>query len=249
MEEKCMSERVQVLGVEVDKLGVNRAVNIARTYLKNVNLNIIYFVSKNSAVYAQNHEEFAQFVSQADMVMPADKDMQEVVFTTSFDRRVKSLTSQFLVRFFSGLNHDKKSVYVLGTANQVETYETYIKGTYPEVIYHSGVVTFEEEMDIELLINNINAEAPDVLFLITGEVKQVELLKQIKPMLNAKLCVCMGDVLDDFIFLLKDRNTFMEKLQFFSKCKGLFSKQMIHNKIIDRIFKNRIRKSNQGKEN
>ena len=105
------------------------------------------------------------------------------------------------------------------------------------------------EMDIELLINNINAEAPDVLFLITGEVKQVELLKQIKPMLNAKLCVCMGDVLDDFIFLLKDRNTFMEKLQFFSKCKGLFSKQMIHNKIIDRIFKNRIRKSNQGKEN
>ena len=71
-----MSERVQVLGVEVDKLGVNRAVNIARTYLKNVNLNIIYFVSKNSAVYAQDHEEFAQFVSQADMVMPADKDMQ-----------------------------------------------------------------------------------------------------------------------------------------------------------------------------
>lgn len=193
MRERRKAEQVKILGVQVDSVRVDRAMNLTSHYLELYKFEYIVFINTAAAILGQDSPEFAEFLSQAVLALPGDKNIEHAIEEDLRIGEDESYQSEYLGRLFNKLNRMGASVYAM------QDREEDLCKIREKMSQHYEKVTFEgslwqDDESLDPLVNEINIMAPDVL-LICGQYERIwNFFKEYGSKINAGLCFCMEEV-------------------------------------------------------
>lgn len=190
-------ELMEILGVRIDNVDMNKAVEIAETYLKEDKFHMIFTPNPEMIMSANKDAEFKGILNSAVLNIPdgngivwASKQTEEVLAerVAGFD---------FIHRLFELGKDNNINFYFLGSkpgiaerarVNLENTYE-YIKivGT------HDGYFDTSEE---EKIVEDINDKKTDILLVALGSPKQERFIYKYKDKLNCKIAIGVGGCFD-----------------------------------------------------
>jgi len=188
---------MDILGVRIDKVNMNKAVEIAKTYLEEDKFHMIFTPNPEMIIIANQDEEFKRILNSSSLNIP---DGNGVVWAAKqkkepLEERVTGF--DFIHRLFE-LGKDKNiNFYFLGSKpgiaekakeNLEKTHE-YIKivGT-QDGLFGAG--------DENRIIEDINSKDVDVLLVALGAPKQEQFIYKYKEKLKCKIAIGVGGCFD-----------------------------------------------------
>lgn len=193
MREQRKVERVKILGAEVDPVRVDRALNLTSRYLEWNKFEYIVFINTASAIRGQESEEFAQFLSQAVLALPGDKNIENAIEKDLRIEEDENYQLEYFKRLFNKLNRMGASVYVMQEREenlgkiQEDLCRNFSHLTVEEVLW-------QDDENLDPLVNQINIVTPDILLICGSYEKIWAFMKEYKSKINADLCFCMEEL-------------------------------------------------------
>lgn len=247
-----MRDRRKILGVSVDPIEIDKVLHLTNDYINNQCLNVIFFASANSSILAQDSQEFADFVATADLVLPGDKTMEAALFGAQDEKDNPTMLNRYMERLLAKLNNTERSIYLLDEQeDHLFRIVDVIKEKYPKIVVNGTYFIDNEPENMDLLVNDINTIAPDILVILIENLKLKEFLEQYRAKMNVKLCICLDEATEEEpgAILPLGLPKIIESLGLSKIYKGLFNHKKIHNTIVKTIFKKRMKQLNHQKEN
>lgn len=188
---------INILGVKVNNVTMDEAVNIAFNYFETDETNVIYTPNSEIILYASNNQDFTEILNTADLIIP---DGIGVVYGAKLlGEKLPERVAGFdlVCNLFEKMAKAQKSVYLLGAKPGVaETAADNLKEKYQGLVIagtNDGYFTDDEEV-----IRKINEASPDFLMVCLGFPKQEKWIYDNRDKLNAKLMIGAGGCIDVF---------------------------------------------------
>ncbi|WP_310601619.1 WecB/TagA/CpsF family glycosyltransferase [Anaerosporobacter sp.] len=198
-----MKNKISVMGVDVDVISVLAFSQKLKEFLYNDCLDIVFLITAKTLEYANEDEEFKNSLACADYILPAQEILLSLVYPHRYEDT--NYVSDFHKLQLSLRNMDcsKKTMFIVSDmANQVESFFNYKRKVEDRFLVagsYIGDITENED----LVINEINAIAPDILVLALESPEQELWIDRNRTKLNAKLCLVLADIKDG---MLKEYN-------------------------------------------
>lgn len=199
---------IHILGVKINVLTMDKAVEVVKKWLREEEKRVIYTVNPEIIMLAKEDKNFCRTLNQADMVTA---DGIGVVIASKkigkpLPERVAGYDLQ--LRLFA---EAEASYYFLGAAEGVAADAAEkIMRKYPKakvVGTHNGFF-----QDLDGIVEEINRCRPDVLLVGLGAKKQEELIAAYKDKINAKVFIGVGGSFDGFSGKVKRAPEFFIRL-------------------------------------
>lgn len=193
------SRKVNVLGIDVAVMRPERAVGFSMDYMRSRGLEVVFFHSAESSLFCQNQDWAADFVQNCQLVLAGDSHMELAVRhrrNDSVDRKgIGDFADEYLKRLFTRLNRESREIFaVMETEEELDSLRRYIENSYPD-IFCSGIVYHEKDgEDPGKVINEINANIPDIVFFCLPVEQQLMFVREYLDMMNTRLCICIESV-------------------------------------------------------
>lgn len=189
--------RVEVMGVPIDNVTMDEAVEAALRLLKRPGA--AYCVTPNAEIVYEtlSDESLRQVVCQADLVLPdgAGVVLGAKLLRTPLKQKVAGI--DFADHLMAALEHTGRSFYFLGGKPGVaDMAAEKLRVKYPALTVcgtHDGY--FQE---VEPVLQDINQKHPDVLFVCLGAGKQEQFMYDHRKDLDVGLMIGLGGSLDGF---------------------------------------------------
>lgn len=188
---------INILGVKVNNVTMDEAVNIAFNYFETDETNVIYTPNSEIILYASNNQDFTEILNTADLIIP---DGIGVVYGAKIlGEKLPERVAGFdlVCNLFEKMAKAQKSVYLLGAKpGAAETAADNLKEKYQGLVIagtNDGYFTNDEEV-----IRKINEASPDFLMVCLGFPKQEKWIYDNRDKLNAKLMIGAGGCIDVF---------------------------------------------------
>lgn len=194
-----MRETVDIVGVPVDKITMNEAIETVKTFLAGDKAHSIYTPNAEILYDAYKDPELKSILQQADLLI-ADgagvvlaskilrRKLPEKVSGIDLTKNSFKILSQNKIRYF--LFGSKPGIAEIARENLLKTYTNIeISGC------RNGYFSIEDEIEI---INQINTSNTDILLVALGAPKQERWIHKYKDRLNVKVCIGVGGSLDVF---------------------------------------------------
>ena len=195
-----MSEKVNILGVKVDKVNIEQASDRIMDYIENgAECAKVYTPNSEIIMLGYREDKFKDILNSAELLTA---DGIGVVYASKIVKNpINERTAGYDVacRVLEKLSVKGGTLYLFGSKPGVaETAGKNITAKYPGVKivgFSDGYFDSEKEKTI---IENINRCAPDLLFVCLGAPKQEKWIDEHKDVLKAKVCMGIGGSLDVF---------------------------------------------------
>lgn len=198
-------EKIHVLGVPIDKVNMNEALDKAVDLLENKDKSVIYTPNSEIVMMAKDDKNLMSAIKEADLIIPDGIGLvlASKVIKKPLTERVTGI--DLMENLLKYCNDKKKSIYIIGgkpgtadkagkniserypNINVLGTHHGYFKGQ------HIGLEGHEEEIAV---ISKINELKPDVLFVAFGAPKQELWIKRYKDEINTKIFMGVGGSVD-----------------------------------------------------
>lgn len=249
-----MGERIRILGVSVDKVKTDKILNLTNVYLKNDCLNIIYFAGMKTAMLAQDNEDFANFVDTSDLVIAGDIEIEEQIFDFKAGSGKKHISGKYLEWLFMNLNKLQSSMFIIDKEESRLEYQINAIGKlFPNITCEGEVISEEtESKDLDVIVNNINTIAPDVLLLCIDEWELKEFIENYRTKINARLCLCSSDSMlevEPDYKLPVSVPKIIDEIHLTGLYQWIFRNKDINLALVRRNFQKRIKDLKNQKEN
>ena len=198
-------DSIKIFGVRIHNTTLMEVTNLLREYLKGDKLSVIYTPNTEIVMAAKDDQRLKELLNRADLVIPdgigliygskiKKKPLKERV--TGFDTSMKLLNIA---------NENSYSIFLLGGKDGVSKIAAEnIKKDYPNIQIagyqhgyfkgsHLGLVDTEEEKEI---LNTINKLNPDIIFVGLGFPMQEKWIDANKDILNSRVIIGNGGVMD-----------------------------------------------------
>ena len=198
-------DSIKIFGVRIHNTTLMEVTNLLREYLKGDKLSVIYTPNTEIVMAAKDDQSLKELLNRADLVIPdgigliygskiKKKPLKERV--TGFDTSMKLLNIA---------NENSYSIFLLGGKDGVSKIAAEnIKKDYPNIQIagyqhgyfkgsHLGLVDTEEEKEI---LNTINKLNPDIIFVGLGFPMQEKWIDANKDILNSRVIIGNGGVMD-----------------------------------------------------
>ena len=200
-----MSEKISILGVNVDKITLKDAEERVKSFLNSNTTNTIYTPNTEIVMEARNNQELKSLLNKGDLVIP---DGIGLVYASKIKKKPlleRVAGSDLSMRILDIANDEGHSIFILGGKPGVAQIATEnIKKKYPNIDiagYHHGYFkgthighrNHEEENEV---INIINKAKPDIVFVGLGAPKQEQWIDENKEKLNCKVIIGNGGTVD-----------------------------------------------------
>lgn len=200
-----MSEKISILGVNVDKITLKDAEERVKSFLNSNTINTIYTPNTEIVMEARNNQELKSLLNKGDLVIP---DGIGLVYASKIKKKPlleRVAGSDLSMRILDIANDEGHSIFILGGKPGVAQIATEnIKKKYPNIDiagYHHGYFkgthighrNHEEENEV---INIINKAKPDIVFVGLGAPKQEQWIDENKEKLNCKVIIGNGGTVD-----------------------------------------------------
>lgn len=188
------SKRIQVLGVEIDNYTVRELMLQADEYLNDDYLNVITYITTELLIQAGKDEELKAFIEAADINVLADLAILDAIHSEDEQKRREIEKNEFATQFFKKLLRKRKRIYWLGNSEtDKEAFMEHIDMCYKGLRVLGGFALQDFEGDIDLVLNEINASAPDVIVSTLSSPEQEHFIMEHRGKLNAKIWFGMGE--------------------------------------------------------
>lgn len=193
-----MSSRLEILGIPVDKVTMNEAIDILERLLKDDECSLI--VTPNSEIIYNAYKkdaELANIIRNAELVIPDGAGLvyASKVLGSPFEERVTGI--DFLGEALKILAKDNKSIYIFGAAPGVaDKAAQEMKKAHPGLVIAGARNGYFKEDEEEAIVQDINSSGADLLCVALGSPKQEKFIQKYKSKLNVKAAVGVGGSLD-----------------------------------------------------
>ncbi len=208
-----MSDKVNILGVKVDKVNTEQASDKIIEYIQNGDMGKSVFTPNSEIIMmAYRDKEFCNLLNSSDIltadgigVVYASKIVKNPIFerAAGFDIACRSLEK---------LSDIGGTLYLFGSKPGVaEQAGKNITAKYPGVKIVGCSDGYFDEAKEQTIIKNIQKSRPDLLFVCLGAPKQEKWINEHKNEINAKVCMGIGGSLDVFAGNVKRAPEFYTK--------------------------------------
>lgn len=200
-----MNDKINILGVNIDKLTLKDAEERVKSFLNSKTINTIYTPNTEIVMEARKDSELRELLNRGDLIIP---DGIGLVYASKIKRKTlpERVTGFDLsMKILHIANEKKYSIFLVGgkpgvasmacenirkeypNINVAGYHHGYFKGT------HTGYKGHEEEIQV---INEINASSPDIVFVGFGAPKQEKWIDENKEKLKCKVIIGNGGTVD-----------------------------------------------------
>nr|MBP3597996.1 WecB/TagA/CpsF family glycosyltransferase [Eubacterium sp.] len=191
-----MGTRIKIMDLELDLLAEETLEKEVIKYLSNDFLNVIHFISAEYIDTYDKNELVQETLAEADLVLPGEKTILSLFHVDVLETGGMMVDYHSALRLCNSKILGGKSCYlVLRSKKEARAIKGYLTKRCP-FLKIVGVCTADEEMSEEALINDINTQVPDIIFLSLKNTDGEAWIHQNKGKLNAKLCVALGSMMD-----------------------------------------------------
>lgn len=194
-----MRNTVDIIGVSVDKVTMDEALEITRAFLLEDGVHAIYTPNSEIMMAAQRDPSLKKILNEADLLVAdgAGVVMASRILKSFLPEKVSGI--DLVKNIFKSPGKNPVNVFLFGSKPGVaeEAGKNIVK-LYPNVRiagYQNGYFMKEEENNIIEAINSSNA---DILLVALGAPKQEKWIHENKSKLKVKVCIGVGGTLDVF---------------------------------------------------
>lgn len=235
-----METKVNIINLEVDIISIDYLILNCKGFLTYDGLNIIYLVQAKTLQEAIEDSKFKEILESADFVLPADETLLSLHHVDTLQTQGMIVDYRFLYSMFDSISEEEKTVFIIGQdEKEIENYKKFSEREYPNLkilgSYHGDL--FEKE---EIIINEINSIAPDILLVAIDTPIQEKWITANKTKLNSKLCIAIGTVINNILNEQKEPPTIIRKLHLVSLYHFMIQNKGIRKLRETRIFRKKV---------
>lgn len=235
-----METKVNIMDLEVDIISIDYLILNCKGFLTNDILNMIYLVSIKTMQEIMNDGHYKDYFKDADFVLPGEETVLSLHHVDTLQTEGMIVDYHFLYSMFESISDEMKTMFIVGrNEKEVELFKNFIEKKYSnlKIVGSFTAVDLEKE---EIVINEINSIAPDILIFAIDSPLQEKWIASNYLKLNSKLCISIGGVIDDILKEIKEAPHWVKKLNL----EKVYLK-MIQNKNVRKIrdthnFKRRV---------
>lgn len=225
-----------VTGVSVNVLADKEMLALMRLYLGNDYMNTVYMVSVSTLKSVEGDDELKKVISEADLVIPAEKIILGRKHRHMARGVVKSyMCILYMLRYKGFIN----SIYVIGeNEKQTEKLVDVFASQKKELVISGSYSVTDDMKTDEDVLNDINSKAPDVVILALKSPDIERWVEEHKQKINTKLCVCMCDIAEKVIKENLNPPKWVTTLKLGGVYSAIIRRKYTDNKKTERIFNN-----------
>lgn len=192
-----MRKTVDILGIPVDNITMNEAVEKLGVFLKEDGTNSIYTPNAEILMAAQRDPQLRNILVNADMLVAdgAGVVLASKILGRSVAEKVSGV--DLIQKIFEAYARKNLRCFLFGSKPGVaEEAAVKIIADYPGVIIagcRNGYFTADQDEEI---VNSINDAHADILLVALGAPKQEKWISEHKAKLNVKICMGVGGTID-----------------------------------------------------
>lgn len=190
-------EVVNILGVNIDKVSADEALDRAEKMLDGDDTSVIYTPNPEIVMAAYDDDEFADILNSSDMCVP---DGIGVIYGAKIlGEPLKGRVPGFELscNLMERMASKKKSVFLFGSKPGVaEKAGEKIRDLYNGIEIAGCRDGYFKQEDENEIVNQINKSGADLLMVCLGAPKQEKWIYENKSKLNVKVCIGAGGSLD-----------------------------------------------------
>ncbi len=192
-----MRKTTDILGIQVDSLKMQEAVEILERWLTEDKVHTLYTPNAEILMAAQRDSELKGVLNNADMLVA---DGAGVVLASKILKRPvpeKVSGIDLVKRSFAHASKGKISYFLLGSKPGVaEAAAVNIVNEYPGVVIAGCRNGYFKENEEDAIIDQINASGAAILLVALGAPRQEKWIARNKDRLRVKICAGVGGTID-----------------------------------------------------
>lgn len=188
-----MSEKINVLDIELDELTAKEAMKASMNYMESEPISIIEMVTVDDLMQIKEVQDLKEDVRQFDLVLAGDKTILKAADITERRFLQETENKTFLKMFIRYLHKNHKRVYLLvESGEEGEEFYRYLEHFYSGIqIIGLAKVSAADRAD-EMLVNDINGGEVDCVLAALSAPLQEEFIAKNKGVLNARIWLGLG---------------------------------------------------------
>ncbi len=208
-----MDNKVNILGVNIDKLTIDEACEKIYGFLEENKLHYVFTPNSEMIMQAYRDENLKTVLNSADIL---SADGIGVVYASKILKNPineRAAGYDIACKLLEKLNEGKKSLYLFGSKPSIaQKAAKNITKKYPDIVIVGCQDGYFDDKKEKEIINDINEKNPDVVFVCLGVPKQEMWIYKNKDNLNAKVLMGLGGSLDVFAGEVKRAPKIYQKL-------------------------------------
>lgn len=190
-----MNDKVEVLGISIDHMNVETAMQRIADFLRTDSLNTVGIITMNALLIAAEDPVHREYLEQLDLSVVGELEVLEAAGINSGQIYEETKENDFIARMFWKLISNRHTFFLLGESDEeVDALTTYVQETYPDIIIRgkaSGIA--RDERSADWIVNEINGSGADVIISGLQGFSQSGFLLENKMKINGKIWICLGE--------------------------------------------------------
>lgn len=232
-----MEAKVNIMGLDVDLISTDSFTKRIDEYLNNDYLNLIFILSTTMVYDAMEHEAYKETLSKAHMLIPGEEAMLNEFHVDALRETGVVTNFRCLYQMLDGIKEQNKTMYLVGVdESEMKHFIRVCKELFPGICI-LGAYCVAEDINMELVVNEINGSAPDIVTVFMNSPEQENWIVENCAKINAKLCIGIGGIIKQMLEEYKEAPILYRKLGL----EGVYHKH-IRNWLnsIKNVWQNRI---------
>ncbi len=206
-------ETAKLFGVKIDKVDFEEAYMRFDGYMRQDETKMIFTPNAEIIMKAQDDPEFKTVLNKGDLVIPDGIGIviASKIHHLGLKERVTGI--DMMERILEYCNRSKSSIFIFGGKPGVaETAVQNIEDKFSNIKIKGVLDGYYDEKDELKILDRINEEKPDVLFVALGAPKQEKWIEKHQKFLNVKVAMGVGGAVDVYAGVAKRAPLIMRKL-------------------------------------
>ncbi len=188
-----MIKKINVAGIQLDNYTVREMImNVERMLGDNI-FECIQEVDMDTLSLAAEDEQVKELIASLTYTIISDVGILRAAGMETMQRKHEIEEHVFFYELMKRIERNHKTVFLLAdNAQNIEWFEEKVAGEFPKIKI-VGEIAADEAIGGEAVVNEINAETPDVIISTMSSPTQEHFLCENKDKLSANLWYGMGD--------------------------------------------------------
>lgn len=235
-----MHASVKIMDIEVDMMTNDIFIQKMNEYLTDDHLDVIFFASTGMLDRATKDESYRQLIEQAELFLPGEEALLTTHHVDMLEAGGMVISCRSLGVMLENLKEQGRTLYIIAqNEEEIWKLEMYCTAMQPEIKV-VGAYVYDEEMEDDAVVNEINSHTPDMILLNLPVGIQEQWIMDHAALLNAKLCIAVGGVSGLILSEQKEAPEWVKKLGLEGAYQRLVKEQTVQKDFKARIFRKKI---------
>lgn len=235
-----MQASVKIMDIDVDMLSNDVFIKKINEYLTEEKLQVILFASTELLNRAVEDGKYRKLVEMAELFLPGEEALLSAHHADVLKAGDMVVSCKSFGLVLEKLTKEDRSIYIVSKSDlDVDVLKGYCKRMQLELRI-VGSCTYNEDLDDEAIVNEINSHIPDILLVDLETGLQEKWIMEHVSLLNAKICIAIGGVAGLIMAQEKKTPVWIQKLHLEGFYHKLVREQSVKKDVRARIFRKKV---------